>query len=113
VVEGKADKSYGINVAKLAGLPSSVILTAQQLLDEIEAEKYGLPPEGHNTDIFEGQLSFFPVKIEKNNLLGKKEQKVIKEITGLKIINLTPLQALNKLYSLQNQLLAEDNPSNG
>jgi DNA mismatch repair protein MutS len=113
VVEGKADKSYGINVAKLAGLPSSVILTAQQLLDKIEAEKYGLPPEGHNTDFFEGQLSFFPVKIEKNNLLGKKEQKVIKEITGLKIINLTPLQALNKLYSLQNQLLAEDNPSNG
>jgi DNA mismatch repair protein MutS len=113
VVQGKADKSYGINVAKLAGLPDPVIFRAQKILDNIEAEKYRSTPDMQGTNIIEGQLSFFSVIKEKNSVLTKKEQKIIKEILGLKIINLTPLQALNKLYSFQSQLLAGDDTLNG
>ncbi len=95
VMPGGVDKSYGIHVAKLAGLPKSVIHRAQEVLSDLE---------GNN-----GQSSMRKtIKSEKKRvspesqipLFGQKPQ-VIVDLEKLDINSLTPLEALNKLYELQ------------
>jgi len=86
IVEGKADKSYGINVARLAHLPKVVLDRAKQLLNEYE-----------NRDDTKGyQPSLFvmdPVQPEKSELLQRLQQ--------LDIDSMTPREALDCLYELK------------
>jgi len=100
IVPGKADKSYGINVARMAGLPEAVISRAYQVLKTTEETQ--LP------NSFEGQLSLLPLTSENGNSISKKEKKIIQEIRELNIINLTPLEALNKLFKLQSQVSSKE-----
>ncbi len=116
VVPGKADRSYGINVARMAGLPEEVILRAQKLLKELEEAN----PSAHRIEKMfskedsagsvisqgrKGQLSLFPeVQVEKE-ALSRKERKIIEEIKELNLVNFTPLKALVRLFSLQNRLV--------
>ncbi|MBS0627841.1 MAG: DNA mismatch repair protein MutS, partial [Verrucomicrobia bacterium] len=83
IVRGGTDKSYGIHVAKLAGLPSSVLKRAQEMLKTLEKnapQKPKVPKEE--------QLSFFSLPPE-NPLLD--------EIRSLEIDHITPMEALQKL----------------
>ncbi len=89
---GAADKSYGVHVAQLAGLPKPVIRRAQDILDQLESgqltpRKEDEPPAAAGAS---QQLSFFA---ERNPALQELEQ--------LDINSLSPLEALNKLYELQ------------
>ncbi|NLT27880.1 MAG: DNA mismatch repair protein MutS [Dehalococcoidales bacterium] len=93
IVPGGVDKSYGIHVAKLAGLPKPVIHRADEVLEELEAN--GAPDsltrtKKHRKAEPVPQLSFF----------GQKPE-FIEELEKLDINVLTPLEALNKLYELQ------------
>lgn len=95
VMPGGVDKSYGIHVAKLAGLPRSVIHRAQEVLSDLE---------GDNSKLSGLQ----PAKGEKNKvslssqipLFGQKPQ-ILVELESLDINSMTPLEALNKLYEIQ------------
>ncbi len=116
IKEGPADKSYGIHVAELAGLPKELIKRADEILSSLEEARVEKPvpvtPDG-NEAVKEApppspqasQLSFFdePVQVKKQEL-GAKEKKVVEKIRDMDILNLTPLQAMNVLYELQKKI---------
>ena len=93
VVPGKTDKSYGIYVAKLAGLPREVVERAYEILARFEDK--GLKVK----DTVPVQLALFEEKPEPSD--------IIKELIELDLIRMTPLDALNKLYELRQKALGE------
>ncbi|MFC2010753.1 DNA mismatch repair protein MutS [Chloroflexota bacterium] len=93
IVPGGVDKSYGIHVAQLAGLPKSVVHRAQEVLEELEADSSqtrGVAKGQRRKKEPAQQLSFY----------GQKPP-VLEELEKLEIESLTPLEALTKLYELQ------------
>ena len=111
IIKGGADKSYGIQVAKLAGLPDIVIDRAKELLDQLtdsditekiqNIETKAGQSTGkakkvrHYDDVDLGQMSLFETVTDED---------VLKELRDIDISNLTPLDALNTLYRLQTEL---------
>ena len=95
VVAGGADKSYGIHVAKLAGLPGKVVERAQELLVQIELESPCVPtaPTGKAAES-EPTLSLF-------------RSTLADEIMAIDVMTLTPLEALNVLHKLNLQAKQE------
>lgn len=89
VIDGKADKSYGINVARLAHLPSSVLDRAEQILDNLELQP-----------AISGSLQE-PVVIQKENPL---HEQVVQAITHTDINKMTPMEAMQFLYELKGKL---------
>jgi DNA mismatch repair protein MutS len=87
VVPGGADRSYGIHVAALAGLPPQLVARARQLLGELEREHPLEPPE---------QQLGLP--------LAPAEDPLRREIAALELDHLSPLDALQKLYDLRSQV---------
>ena len=98
VVRGGADESFGIQVAYLAGVPDEIISRATYLLNELEKNDIGKRNKIKNLKI-EGQINF----LEYNNK-NLKEEKVLDLIKQMKLQEMTPLEALNKLYELKNEL---------
>ncbi|MCK5779783.1 MAG: DNA mismatch repair protein MutS, partial [Psychrilyobacter sp.] len=103
IVKGGADKSYGIEVARLAGLPSEILLKAKKLLHTLETKKAIIEEK-----IGEEQLSLFggsPIRIEKPKKvvpqITKSEKMVLDAVSNLDVNNLTPLEAMMKLNELK------------
>jgi DNA mismatch repair protein MutS len=90
IVPGGVDKSYGIHVGKLAGLPKSVVHRAQEILDDLEGDGKKTRPaaKAHQQPLIQ-----MPLFTEKPPVLAELEK--------LEIDSLTPLEALTKLYELQ------------
>ncbi|MBD8068219.1 DNA mismatch repair protein MutS [Bacillus sp. PS06] len=114
IKEGAADKSYGIHVAELAELPSSLINRARQILEQLEqgdqkkSEKEE-PVENkiEQNQVEESQLSFFEATTNTNlkeEGLTKKEKQVVQMVKSLNLLEMTPLDAINKLYEVQKKL---------
>jgi len=97
ILRGGADGSYGIQVAKLAGLPQCVTERAKELLRELEAADISKQRARRKKEALEGQVAFF---IPESNA-DKAEKEVIDEIKSINISEITPLDALNVLYRLQ------------
>lgn len=96
VLDGGADKSYGINVASLAGLPKSLIARASEIQDALEESngKKQIDLNIFNFDTFE----------EKTNDSTDEDALNLKEkIDSLDLENITPREALNILYELKNR----------
>jgi DNA mismatch repair protein MutS len=90
IVPGGVDKSYGIHVAQLAGLPRPVLHRAREVLSELETNNNDVKPAKKNPQEPVTQISLF----------GEKSE-LEKELAGLNIDGMTPLEALNKLYELK------------
>jgi len=99
-VPGGADKSYGVHVAQLAGLPKSVVHRAHEVLADLESASPQQKPSSkgkHQTlRLRSGQAEPVP----QLQLFGQKSP-VLEELAKLDINSLTPLEALTKLYELQ------------
>ena len=104
IVQGGADKSYGIQVAKLAGVPDSVIQRAKELVEElsdadITAAVKDLTSAKKKKPVYDqmdmAQMSLFDTV---------KDNDIIDEIKGLDMGNMTPIEAMNTLYNLQNKI---------
>ncbi len=109
IIKGGADKSYGVQVAKLAGVPDIVIDRAKEILSTLaenditetlqsievgnKSEKAHKPVRIDEVDM--GQMSFFDTV---------KDEDIIDELKNLDVSNMTPLDALNTLYKMQNKL---------
>ncbi len=110
IVKGGADKSYGIQVAKLAGVPDSVIARAKELVEElsqadISAKAKDIAQEGRKKGRPKQKKTYDEVDLEQISLFATvDEHDVVKELTELDISNMTPMDALNTLYRLQNRL---------
>lgn len=92
IVPGATDDSYGIEVAKLAGLPNSVITRAREILAELEAEgpQYTPAPKREEDD----QVS----------LLDLSANRVRDALKAIQVETLTPIEAMNQLYQLRKML---------
>ena len=89
IVPGGADKSYGVHVARLAGMPPGVVHRAWEVLDDLESPRgAGRTSAGRGTP--SQQLSMFA-----------PGQELSDAVKSLDLSNMTPLEALNKLYELQ------------
>ena len=89
VIEGKADKSYGINVARLAHLPGSVLDRAQQILDNLELNDNPI------------QNIVGPHVIEKEN---PKHVEIIEQLDKIDLNKMTPIEAMQLLYELKQKM---------
>ncbi len=110
IVKGGADRSYGIQVAKLAGVPDMVIDRAKEIAEQLsdnditqKVQSIAVDNKGNERkkqkqvldDIAMGQMSLFDTV---------KDEDIIKELKEVDISNLTPMEAMNTLYRLQNKL---------
>jgi DNA mismatch repair protein MutS len=96
VIPGGADKSYGIHVAQLAGLPRGVLHRAQEVLAELEGDhqpKLPRKPKSRGRNV--------PEALAQQLILFGQSPPVVEEILNLDLDSLSPLEALNKLYELQ------------
>lgn len=96
VIDGAADRSYGIHVAKLAGLPPLTLKRAKQVLNILEDEK-----NRKNINAMESELPLFETFKQKQEEATPKPNPVIEELKLLDIDNLSPREALDKLYELK------------
>ena len=109
IIKGGADKSYGIQVAKLAGIPETVILRAKEIAQELSNADISarakeiagsLEPAAKNknfraNDLDAVQMSLFDTV---------KDDDILEELKNMDVTNMTPIDALNTLYKLQNKL---------
>jgi DNA mismatch repair protein MutS len=110
IVKGGADKSYGIQVAKLAGVPDSVIQRAKELVEElvssdlaskareiaqISSNVSSRKPVAKPDEVETGQLTLFDTV---------REDDIIREISEMDLSSMTPIDALNTLYRMQTKL---------
>ena len=97
IVPGGADDSYGIEVAKLAGLPDWIIKRAKQILKELTQDKPDTKNEFANIDIEEKEDL-------QMNLLDNANSSVVEKIKSTDVNTLTPIEAMNLLYELKNMI---------
>jgi DNA mismatch repair protein MutS len=102
IVPGGVDKSYGIHVAKLAGLPKSVVHRASEVLDELEGDSQ----KALSTRPARGRRRRKEAAPQQLPLLGRKSP-LMEELEKLDIDSMSPLEALNKLYELQKKARQE------
>ena len=109
IVKGGADKSYGIQVAKLAGVPDSVIERAKEIAEELgrhdivdfteilsnKKNSATKKKKEHLDEVDLTQMSLFD---------AVNDNDIIEELKEIDVGNLTPIEALNKLYELQNKI---------
>ena len=109
IVKGGADKSYGIQVAKLAGVPDPVINRAKEIVEElVTADIIGkvkdIAIQGSETKK-KTQKKLDEVDLTQFSLFDTvKDDDVLNELKELDISHMTPMDAMNKLYQLQNKL---------
>ena len=89
IVEGSTDKSYGIEVAKLAGIDNEIIDRANEILTKIEQKQQLIKENNHIQENY-----------HQYNLLDYKKDYLIEKIKKLDVSNITPIEAINILYKL-------------
>ena len=100
IIEGGADKSYGIQVARLAGLPKEVIERAKEVLANLEEKEFdqvGKPIIAHS------KKDYYSLK-DQLSLFTHPPNPVIEELKKIDISSITPLEALNKLDELKKKI---------
>ncbi len=108
IVPGGADKSYGIQVAKLAGLPSTVLERAKAIVEELSANDIADIAKNIPVNVSEVKKKktlLDEVDMRQMSLFDTvRDDDIIAELRDVDIGNLTPVEALNKLYELQNKV---------
>ena len=110
IVKGGADKSYGIQVAKLAGVPDMVIDRAKEIVEQLsdnditeKVQSIAIDNKGEGKA--KKQPKYDEVDLAQMSLFDTvTDEDVLKELMEIEVTTLTPLDALNTLYRLQNKL---------
>lgn len=105
IVSGGADQSYGIEVAKLAGLPEEVTKRAKEILEDLEKD--------NNKEVAVDSIDKTSLKTNSKNKKKKKDSEIfqlgfddlrkeefLKDISGIDIMNMTPMDCMNTLYKI-------------
>src|SRR5699024_1197473 len=102
ISDGRANESYGIQVAKLASMPTSLIDRATTILQELEAN--GTTKTNHFTNEVastNAQLSFFQEETATKPSTNKDTEQLITALEKINVLEMTPMDAMNELYKLQ------------
>ena len=92
---GPADKSYGIHVAKIAGLPVDLLARADAILTQLESQGTESPVPMRQTNTVSEQISLFD---------SAEENPILAELAKVDVYNMTPMQAMNLLLELKQKL---------
>ena len=98
VVRGGADRSYGIHVAQLAGIPPAIVRRAREILDELELGNIG--PNGPRSSGLGGERRSTPAPVLQMTMFAPPHP-VLADLARLDVETLTPLEAITRLYELQ------------
>jgi len=93
IVPGATDDSFGVEVAKLAGLPGGVVNRAREILQELESQDGARPAKVHQVEP-DDQIS----------MLDLTSQQVCQALSAISVETLTPIEAMNELYKLKKML---------
>jgi DNA mismatch repair protein MutS len=104
VAEGPADRSYGIHVAQLAGVPSGVCQRAEEILNNLERHELNVTGD----PVMIGPDDRPAERIRQMDLFRPVTEQVVERLRGLDIDRLTPLDALNLLVDLRRRVERED-----
>ena len=94
IVRGGADRSYGVSVARLAGLPKSLIARARQIMARLEVDDQQRGNLGQNI------LDEHKSKDRQLGMLDFAPMALVQEIAALDVVSMTPIDALNKLFEI-------------
>ena len=94
IVPGGADRSYGVAVAKLAGLPRAIIARARQIMARLEVD------DQLNGSIGQSILENKKAPDRQLGILDFKPMELVQEIAELDVVSMTPIEALNKLFEI-------------
>lgn len=107
IIKGGADKSYGIQVAKLAGVPDTVIERAKELVDELSdadilaaVKDLTLPKKPKQKAVYYDEVDLKQISLFDT----VQDDDILQELKEMDTSNLTPIEALNTIYRLQNKL---------
>jgi len=93
IIPGGADRSYGIHVAQLAGMPSAVVKRAWEILDHLEQTDIGF--------VSRNSVSTFDKGVSQLSLFNGLNEELVAELKEIDVTNLTPMDAITRLYELQ------------
>ena len=93
IVPGATDDSYGVEVAKLAGLPNAVIARAREILEELENEAGVVHIRAE-----------IPEESDQVSMMDLTQQQVCSALQAISVETLTPIEAMNELYKLKKML---------
>ncbi len=96
IVPGGADDSYGIEVAKLAGIPDYITNRAKEILADLES--------GNNSEIVKSKQKKSAQDIEQLSLLPSIDSALTEKLNSIDLNTLTPIEAMNLLYELKNMI---------
>jgi len=105
LVPGGTSRSYGIQVAQIAGIPKDVVTRAMEILDNLEGtetDEAGRPRMAHNSVSEEGRGDMVQL-----DLFGSVDWKLRERITGLDIDSMTPVEALVELSKLKESVVSK------
>ena len=102
VAPGAADRSYGIEVAKLAGLPAEVVERAREVLAEHENTEHGMAAHLSSPPVAQGGAER-PSKVQLTMFTPLSEQ-IVSQLRDADLNRLTPLEAMNLLAELKKQI---------
>jgi DNA mismatch repair protein MutS len=100
VVPGGADRSYGIHVARLAGVPRGVISRAREILLELETTGHGKSDRSHRTSVLSAPAPSPSSDLSFQLTLFGEPDPIVEELKQLDVESMSPLDALTKLYEL-------------
>jgi DNA mismatch repair protein MutS len=100
IIEGGTNRSYGIQVARIAGVPDEVIARAREILNNLEKGEFD---EAGMPKIARGKRGATKDKAQLN-LFVSEEDVILVELKGLDVLNMTPIEALQKLCSWKEKL---------
>ncbi len=109
IISGPADKSYGIQVSRLAGLPDPVIRRAQEILETLEVEN--MEQDVRKINLAQKRTSEKPA-VSRDSMQDNIYRQTCHKLAEIDLFNMTPIQALNRLAELQETVKkAEQSPA--
>jgi len=112
VVRGPTDRSYGLQVARLAGVPPEVVGRARALLARLEEQSARSRAAGGQAGVA-GRAAAERASYEQVTLLEVREHPVLEQLRGLDVLKMTPIEALNTLHRLREMVVARGRGERG
>lgn len=105
IIKGGADRSYGIHVARLAGLPNSVLKRAEVILESLEDQSHDASDLNNRVMGAQPNNVVKPLtkQVSDSSLGNLFTHSVVDSLLEVDVMSMTPIEALNKLYELQEE----------